>query len=86
MTGELLAFPMSRHGKDGVSFVNAVAARMAVLNPISAEKHLARQLDRKTSTLRRRGFDDETIKTQRTQTEAAIRDALWRRIFQGGAV
>lgn len=85
LAGDLVAFPMCRHGRDGVLFVTSVAAKMMAMPPTSAEKHLVRQLSRKTETLRRRGFDEATIKAERNKAEAAIRAALWKAIFQGGA-
>jgi hypothetical protein len=83
--GALVAFPISRHGRDGVSFVEAVATRMLDLPPGAAERHLARQLDRKGQTLRRRGFDAATIKSERDKAEAAIRALLLRSEFEGDA-
>jgi len=85
MSGDLVAFPISRHGRDGISFVEAVATRMLDLPPGAAERHLARQLDRKGQTLRRRGFDAATIKSERDKAEAAIRALLLRSEFEGGA-
>lgn len=86
MGGGVIAFPMSRHGKDGLSFVTSVAAKMLELCPGSAEKHLVRQLDRKGDALRRRGFDEAIIQAEKQKAEAAIRAALWRAVYQGGVV
>ena len=83
MPGDLVPFPISHHGRDGVSFVESVATRMLELPPATAERHLARQLDRKAQTMRRRGFDTATIKIERDRAETAIRALLVRTVFEG---
>jgi len=83
MTSDLVPFPISRHGRDGVSFVASVANKMLELPPASAERHLARQLDRKAQALRRRGVDAATIKIETEKAETAIRARLLRTEFEG---
>ena len=85
MSGDLVPFPISRHGRAGISFVASVANRMLELPSASAERHLARQLDRKAQTLQRRGFDAAIIKNETDRAEKAIRALLLRTVFEGGA-
>jgi hypothetical protein len=46
---------------------------------------MARQLERKAQTLRRRGFGAATIEAETNKAEAAIRALLFRTVFEGGA-
>jgi hypothetical protein len=58
---------------------------MLELPPAKAERHMARQLERKAQTLRRRGFGAATIEAETNKAEAAIRALLFRTVFEGGA-
>jgi Family of unknown function (DUF6074) len=82
MSARILPFPLTRRR----GFICRHAARMAVLPPTRAERHLAYQLRLQVETMERRGVAADLITAHVRALETAIRCELWRvTILEGGA-
>jgi hypothetical protein len=80
MKGAIIPFPRTRHQ----SFVARHAQRMACLPHVTAEKHLAYQLQLQRQTMTKRGIASESIESELTALERAIRTELWHFTVSGG--
>ncbi|WP_371823227.1 MULTISPECIES: DUF6074 family protein [Microvirga] len=78
----IIPFPRSKHRP----FVLKHAARMAKLPTITAEKHLAYQLEVQAQTMARRGIPPEIIQDEIWSLERAIRAEIGNVFVSGGGV
>ena len=83
--GDLVAFPITRQGRDGWRFVDRGAAQMLNRESKTAEKHLLHTLKQRREVMERRGFPAATIEAELRVAESAVRAALWKAVMKGGA-
>ncbi len=83
--GDLIAFPITRQGRDGSRFVDRVADQMLAREGKTAEKHLLHTLKQRREVMERRGFSAAAIEAELPVAESAIRAALWKAVMEGGA-
>jgi Family of unknown function (DUF6074) len=77
VSAALIAFPIVRR----CELIERIAEQMLARAPDLAEKHLATQIRRQASAMRRRQLDEDAIAAQMRAFEAAIRGALWRLVL-----
>lgn len=77
MSAALIVFPITRRPK----LIERTAAQMLARPPDLAEKHLAVQIRRQASAMRRRQLGEDAIGAEMKAFESAIRAALWRLVL-----
>jgi len=78
---EILPFPVAKR----VEFVAKQAAYAASLRRESGEAYLIRQVETQREVMQRRGIAPSLIERELRSFENAVRAALWREVFAGGA-
>jgi hypothetical protein len=77
MSASLIAFPIVRRRE----LIERVAEQMLARPAGLAEKHLASQIRRQASAMRRRQITEDAITGQMRAFESAVRAVLWRLVL-----
>ncbi|MFZ2068390.1 MAG: DUF6074 family protein [Xanthobacteraceae bacterium] len=80
-TNNVFPFPIVKRA----DFIARQAAYAASLKRESGEAHIHRQIETQRAVMQRRGIAPGLIEREVRALENAIRAALWREVFAGGA-